>query len=37
MTSAFIALGIGTALSVGALAYVLYPIFFPEASLRSAP
>ena len=37
MTSAFIALGIGTALAVGALAYVLYPIFFPEGSLRSAP
>jgi Double zinc ribbon len=28
MTSAFIALGIGTLLAVGALAYVLYPIFF---------
>jgi hypothetical protein len=29
MTSAFVALGIGTVLAVGALAYVLYPIFFP--------
>lgn len=32
MTSAFIALGFGTVLAVGALAYVLYPIFFGSAS-----
>ena len=32
MTSALIALAIGTVLSVGALAYVLYPIFFPQPS-----
>lgn len=30
MTSAYIALGVGTVLAVGALAYVLYPIFFPQ-------
>lgn len=35
MTSAIIALGVGTILAVGALAYVLYPIFF-EAPPRSA-
>jgi hypothetical protein len=36
MTSAFIALGIGTLLAVGALAYVLYPIFFTQP-LAAAP
>lgn len=38
MTSAFIALGVGTLLAVGALAYVLHPIFFvPVARPASAP
>jgi rRNA maturation endonuclease Nob1 len=30
MTAAFVALGVGTLLAVAALAYVLYPIFFPQ-------
>ena len=37
MTSAFVALGIGTVLAVGALAYVLYPIFFTVPQRSSAP
>jgi hypothetical protein len=37
MTSAFIALGVGTILAVGALAYVLYPIFFLPAQRPATP
>jgi hypothetical protein len=37
MTSAFIALGIGTLLAVGALAYVLYPIFFTPSGREPLP
>lgn len=37
MTSAFVALGIGTVLAVGALAYVLYPIFFTVPQRSTAP
>src|SRR2546430_15029354 len=31
-----LALAIGTALSVGALAFVLYPLFFPQASVPAS-
>lgn len=36
MSSAFIALGLGTVLAVGALAFVLYPIFFDVRPSPSA-
>jgi Double zinc ribbon len=34
MTSAFVALALGAVLAVSALAYVLYPIFFPSESTK---
>jgi hypothetical protein len=37
MSSAFIALGLGTVLAVGALAFVLYPLFFELPGRRTAP
>ena len=37
MNAAIVALVVGTALAVGALAFVLYPLFFDHAVTRAAP
>ena len=37
MSAAVIALVVGTALAIGALAFVLYPLFFDQPVRRSAP
>ena len=37
MNAAVVALVVGTALAIGALAFVLYPLFFDQQVARSAP
>jgi len=37
MSAAIIALVVGTALAIGALAFVLYPLFFDQPRARAAP
>ena len=37
MNAAVVALAVGTALAIGALAFVLYPLFFDQPVARAAP